>query len=55
MQANITPALNSVLSLMGMDKETNNTKEEPNNPHHKEIPEKMEHTKIHESKNQTQL
>ena len=29
--------LNSVLSLMAMHKETNNTKEEPNNPHHKEI------------------
>ena len=26
MQANITPALNSVLSLMAMHKETNNTK-----------------------------
>ena len=37
MQANITPALNSVLSLMAMHKETNNTEEEPNNPHRKEI------------------
>ena len=37
MQANITPALNSVVSLMAMHKGTNNTEEEPNNPYHKEF------------------
>ena len=37
MQATITLALNSVVSFMAMHKETNNTEEEPNNPHHKEF------------------
>ena len=34
LQADITPALNFVLSLMAVHKETNNTNKEFNNPHH---------------------
>ena len=37
MQTDITPTLNSVFSYIAIHKETNNTKKEPNNPHHKEI------------------
>ena len=36
MQADTAPSLNSVLTLMAMYKEANNTKKESNNPHHKE-------------------
>ena len=36
MQADIAPSLNSVLTLMAMYKEANNTKKESNNLHHKE-------------------
>ena len=36
MQADIAPSLNSVLTLMVMYKEANNTKE-CNSPHHKEL------------------
>ena len=52
MQADIAPSLNSVLTLMAMYKEANNTKKESNNPHHKEsqTTDKIEHAKIH-SKN----
>ena len=52
MQADIAPSLNSVLTLMAMYKEANNTKKESNNPHHKEsqTTDKMEHANIH-SKN----
>ena len=37
MQADIAPSLNSVLTLMVMYKEANNTKKECNSPHHKEL------------------
>ena len=55
MQADIAPSLNSVLTLMAMCEEANNTKKESNSPHHKEsqTTDKMEHAKIH-SKNKEQ-
>ena len=50
MHADIAPSLNSVLTLMAMYKEANNTKKESNNHKESHTTDKMEHAKIH-SKN----